>query len=127
VQTRPSRIVGTVADFHGKYGLVMRDVRGALSEVTLHQGTIIKPVGLRLERGLIVSIAGQAADRSFAAAEVVAPFEQLPRHALAHNPSVDSPGDRYQHDTRNDRWSEIPGTHRDAPRVAGPAEPAEPH
>jgi hypothetical protein len=73
-----NRIVGTVADFHGKYGLVVRDQRGALAEVTLHPGTIIKPVGLRLERGMTVSIVGQAADRTFAAAEIVAPFEQWP-------------------------------------------------
>ena len=73
-----SRIVGTVADFHGKYGLVVRDQRGALTEITLHQGTVIKPEGLRLERGMAVSIAGQAADRTFAAAEIVAPFAQWP-------------------------------------------------
>jgi len=118
----PSRIVGTVADFHGKYGLVVRDVRGTLSEVTLRQGTIIKPEGLRLERGMIVSIAGQAGDRSFAAAEVDAPFEQLPRRRLANQPG-DSPGDRYQHDTRNDRWSEYPGyigTPRELPDLPNP-------
>jgi|GEM_PF-6142003 len=117
----PSRIVGTVADFHGKYGLVVRDVRGALAEITLHRGTIIKPEGLRLERGMIVSIAGQAGDRSFDAAEVVAPFERLPsaRRWTSYQPGTDSPGDRYQHDTRDDRWTEYPGS-VGAPRLPDP-------
>lgn len=123
----PARIVGTVADFHGKYGLVVRDVRGALADVTLHQGTIIKPEGLRLERGMIVSIAGQAGDRSFAAAEVVAPFERLPRRTFAHNPVGDSPGDRYQHNARDDRWSEIPGTIGTPRELPDPPSPRNPH
>ena len=73
-----NRIVGTVADFHGKYGLIVRDQRGALAEVTLHQGTVIKPVGLRLERGMTVNIVGRTAEGTFAAAEIVAPFAQVP-------------------------------------------------
>jgi hypothetical protein len=72
------RIVGTVTDFHGKFGLVVRDQRGALAQVTLHPGTVIKPEGLRLERGMVVSVVGQAVAQTFAAAEIVAPFEQWP-------------------------------------------------
>ena len=89
-----SRIVGTVADFHGKYGLVVRDQRGALTEIALHQGTVIKPEGLRLERGMAVSITGQAADRTFAAAEIVAPFAQWPTARAAAFASRPQPGDK---------------------------------
>jgi hypothetical protein len=75
----PQRVMaGTVVDFHGKYGLVVRDARGALAEVTLHPGTIIKPVGLRLERGMKVIIVGQAANEAFAAGEIDAPLEVWP-------------------------------------------------
>ncbi|HYW54729.1 MAG TPA: hypothetical protein VE826_12215 [Dongiaceae bacterium] len=111
-----SRIAGTVADFHGKYGLVVRDARGALTEVTLHQGTVIKPEGLRLERGMAVSIVGHAADRAFAANEIVAPFAQWPTARAAAFASRPQPGDRSP-DNRAltpgragdpGRWSESP-------------------
>ncbi len=109
-----SGLVGTVADFHGKYGLIVRDARGTLAEVTLHQGTIIKPEGVRLKRGMIVAIRGQAADRAFAAAEIVAPFALSPfaRKALAKSPTG---ADRFDQRSlipnqppRSDRWSEGP-------------------
>lgn len=74
----PSRLVGTVADFHGKYGLVVRDASGRVVDVVLHQGTVIKPEGLRLERGMQVTVLGQAADRAFAAAEIDTPYKLPP-------------------------------------------------
>jgi hypothetical protein len=113
-----SRIAATVVDFHGKYGLVVRDAGGALAEVTLRQGTIIKPLGLRLERGMIVAIVGQAGDRSFAAAEVYAPFEPPPyaRRPTAYQPRFDSPGDRPGAVQGGDRWTEYPGSTATAPR-----------
>lgn len=89
-----SRIVGTVTDFHGKYGVVVRDQRGALAEVTLHQGTVIKPEGLRLERGMTVTVVGQAADRTFAAAEIDAPFAQWPTARAAAFAARPQPGDK---------------------------------
>ena len=73
----PSRVVGTVTDFHGKYGVVVRDARGRVIDVALHQGTIIKPEGLRLERGMVLTIIGQAGDRAFAATEIDTAY-QLP-------------------------------------------------
>lgn len=125
----PSRIAGTVTDFHGKYGLVVRDHRGALTEVTLHQGTVIKPEGLRLERGMAVSIAGQAADRTFAAAEIVAPFAQWPTARAAAFAARPQPGDKS--DTRGlaptragdpGRWSEGPDQFS-VPQVREPVNP----
>jgi hypothetical protein len=128
-----SRIIGTVADFHGKFGLVVRDMRGALTEITLHQGTIIKPEGLRLERGMAVSIAGQAADQTFAATEIVAPFAQWPTARAAAFASRPQPGDKA--DTRGlttglapsragdpGRWSEGPDQFS-VPQVREPVNP----
>jgi hypothetical protein len=126
------RIAGTVADFHGKYGLVVRDARGGLTEVTLHQGTIIKPVGLRLERGMKVMILGQGADQTFAAVEIVAPFEQVPSaRALANAAAIarassgaDQPNSLSPNrDTRGDRWTEYPGQYS----IPAPVEPRDPH
>jgi hypothetical protein len=123
-----SRIVGTVADFHGKYGLVVRDQRGALAEVTLHPGTVIKPLGLRLERGMKVTIVGQAADRTFAAAEIDAPFEQWPTTraaALARVPvggKPDTTALNPRRDPGNSRWSETPDQFS-LPPVSAPANP----
>ena len=130
-----SRIAGTVADFHGKYGLVVRDQSGALAEVTLHQGTIIKPEGLRLERGMQVTIDGQAADHTFAAAQIVAPFEQWPTAraaALAHaRQTEDRTDNRALNPTRRDpgnsRWSETPDQAGLPPIVREPSPPINPH
>ena len=109
----PQRLVaGTVVDFHGKYGLVVRDVHGALASVTLHQGTIIKPDGLRLERGMKVIITGLPADQTFAAAQIFAPLEQWPTaRAVANSrprgtdrPDALTPG----RDPNNTRFSTVP-------------------
>ncbi len=106
-------MAGTVVDFHGKYGLVVRDPRGALAEVALHQGTIIKPVGLRLERGMKVIIIGQAANEAFAAGEILAPLEQRPparAAALARSYGNDAADQRSlpNRDYPNTRWQESP-------------------
>ena len=107
-------IAGTVVDFHGKYGLVIRDARGALANVTLHQGTIIKPVGLRLERGMTVIVLGRSADQAFAAGEIDAPLEQWPTaRALAHarpgsSDRADSRPLATTRDNPNTRWQESP-------------------
>jgi hypothetical protein len=97
----PSRLVGTVTDFHGKYGLVVRDAKGRAVDVALHQGTIIKPVGLRLERGMQVTIIGQAADRVFAAVEIDTAYALPP-------PRTSRPTTGWTDDDRRDRTAERP-------------------
>lgn len=59
--------IARVTDFNGKYGLVVRDRAGASRTVVLHQGTIIVPRGLRLERSMIVMVIGRPASGVFAA------------------------------------------------------------
>ena len=88
-----SRLIGTVADFHGKYGLVVRDASGRVIDVTLHQGTVIKPEGLRLERGMQVTILGQAAERAFAAAEIDTPYKLTPARVSRGLNALDGPND----------------------------------
>jgi hypothetical protein len=112
----PQRMLaGTVVDFHGKYGLVVRDPRGVLKDVVLHPGTIIKPEGLRLERGMKVIVIGQAADQTFAAGEIDAPLEQWPTARAAafarvqrDAQRVDTTSINRNSDPGNARWSQVP-------------------
>ena len=85
----PAQITGTVVDFHGKYGLVVRDERGALVDVVMHQGTVIEPVGLRLERGMRVTILGSAQERTLAANRIVTSYS-VRNVVLARPPRVTS-------------------------------------
>ena len=67
-------IRGRVASFDGKYGLSVRDDRGFVDNVSLHQGTIINPTGLQLRPGMSVAIHGYANGGTFAANEVDTPY-----------------------------------------------------
>lgn len=69
---------GTIAGFDGKYHLRLRDDRGYFDDVTLHQGTIIAPRGLRLQAGMRVTIRGAADGATFDADEIDAPDETAP-------------------------------------------------
>jgi hypothetical protein len=115
----PSRLVGTVTEFHGKYGLVVRDARGRVVDVALHPGTVIKPAGLRLERGMIVTILGQAADRTFAAGEIDTAYQLPPARVSKGSSSVAVPADSPfvpRPAADNGRFNNIPGD-LNAPRV----------
>ncbi len=61
---------GVVVNFDGKYALQVRDRRGYLDNVRLHQGTIINPTGLPLRNGERVAVYGYNAGRAFAANEI---------------------------------------------------------
>jgi len=79
------RIDGTIADFDGKYAVRLRDRRGYLDSVTLHQGTVINPTGLTLRNGMPVTIYGYNAGRTFAANEIDA---HLPPVVVVPGPPV---------------------------------------
>jgi len=81
-----AHLIGTITDFHGKYGVVVRDAHGALVTVQLHQGTVIEPVGLRLERGMVVVLAGTAETGAFAADRVDVP--NAPQRRIVLMPDV---------------------------------------
>jgi invasion protein IalB len=63
-------IRGTIIGFQGKYGVTMRDERGYVDNIMLHQGTVILPTGLALQPGMQVEIYGVPDGRVFAAGEV---------------------------------------------------------
>ncbi len=65
---------GRVTAFDGKFGLAVRDDRGFIDNVALHQGTIINPTGLELRPGMSVTIHGYGNGSSFAANEIDTPY-----------------------------------------------------
>lgn len=68
------QIRGRVVSFDNGYNLTVRDDKGYVDNVRLHQGTIINPVGLHLEPGMTVSILGYNAGSAFAANEIDTPY-----------------------------------------------------
>jgi hypothetical protein len=68
------QIRGRVVSFDGGYNLQVRDDKGYIDNVELHQGTIINPTGLTLAPGMVVSILGYNAGDNFAANEIDTPY-----------------------------------------------------
>ena len=94
--TADESVHGRILSFDGGYHLTVRDERGFVDDVTMHQGTIINPTGLTLQPGMIVSIVGYNAGRTFAANEIDTPYTYysgIPYYAgrpwFAYGPSVD--------------------------------------
>jgi hypothetical protein len=67
-------ITGHITSITGKYTLEVRDDRGFVDNVTLHQGTIIIPTGLTLQAGMQVTVTGSNAGATFAASQIDAPY-----------------------------------------------------
>ena len=67
-------IHGRIVSFDGRFALQVRDERGFLDNVQLHQGTIINPTGITLEPGMVVSILGYNAGSYLAANEIDTPY-----------------------------------------------------
>jgi hypothetical protein len=73
-------IRGIVSSVDGKYQIHLRDRRGYIDNVTLHQGTIINPTGLSLAPGERVTIYGRPSGSTFLANEIDVPA------AIAYDP-----------------------------------------
>jgi len=67
-------IHGVISSFDGKYHVELRDDRGFVDNVELHQGTIINPTGLQLHPGMMVTISGANRGPVFAANEIDTPY-----------------------------------------------------
>ena len=67
-------ISGHITAVTGKYSLQVRDARGFIDNVMLHQGTIINPRGLTLGAGMQVTINGSNAGSVFTANQIDAPY-----------------------------------------------------
>jgi hypothetical protein len=67
-------IHGRVTSVGGKYDLYVRDDRGYLDHVVLHDGTVINPTGLQLAAGESVTIMGRTDGHVFRADEIDTPY-----------------------------------------------------
>ncbi|HEY1730042.1 MAG TPA: hypothetical protein VGG22_16860 [Candidatus Baltobacteraceae bacterium] len=72
-------INGHIASIDGKYTITVRDDRGFIDDVHLHQGTIINPIGLTLAQGMQVTIFGYNAGSWFEANEIDTPYHYVSR------------------------------------------------
>ena len=73
--TREDTIHGTIVSIDGPFAISVRDERGFVDKVALHQGTVINPTGLTLAAGQTVTILGRAQGTSFAANEIDTPYQ----------------------------------------------------
>jgi hypothetical protein len=67
---------GRVTATNGKYGISVRDDRGFVDTVTLHDGTVIIPRGFRLAPGVTVTIYGHNGGNVFNADEIDTPYRR---------------------------------------------------
>jgi hypothetical protein len=74
-QAPDEQIRGYVESFDGGYNLAVRDERGFIDNVQLHDGTIINPTGITLEQGMVVSIVGENDGDFLSANEIDTPYD----------------------------------------------------
>jgi hypothetical protein len=71
---RDESIQGRIASVNGTFNISVRDDRGFVDNVELHQGTIINPTGLTLEAGMSVTVIGVSNGGEFEANEIDTPY-----------------------------------------------------
>lgn len=71
---RDETIHGRIASVNGTFNISVRDDRGFIDNVELHQGTIINPTGLTLEPGMNVTIIGIPNGGELDANEIDTPY-----------------------------------------------------
>jgi hypothetical protein len=69
-----AQIHGRILTFDGAYTIQVKDEKGYVDNVQMHQGTIINPTGLTLAPGMVVSIMGYNAGSYFAANQIDTPY-----------------------------------------------------
>ena len=72
--SRDESIQGRIASVNGTFNISVRDDRGFVDNVELHQGTIINPTGLTLEAGMSVTVLGVSNGGEFDANEIDTPY-----------------------------------------------------
>lgn len=68
------RISGRISAIDSKYRLMVRDDRGFMDRIEMHQGTVINPTGLTLQPGMPVTIFGYNRGSVFGANEIDTPY-----------------------------------------------------
>lgn len=88
-------IHGTIVSFDGKYTAYVRDERGFVDRIALHDGTVINPTGLTLEPGQTVTILGRTDGRDFDANEIDTPYQEDGDYAPDPDGAYVAPYDYY--------------------------------
>lgn len=89
-------ITGTISGFDGQWVVYMHDDKGYTDHITLHQGTIINPTGIRLNEGMKVTVYGSADGPTFQANRIdVAYSPYSPYYGSNGQPSNAYGGDFY--------------------------------
>ena len=82
------KITGTISGFDGQWIVYMHDQKGYTDHVTLHQGTIINPTGIKLLEGMKVTVYGYADGPTFQADRIdVAYSPYSPYYGSDGNPA----------------------------------------
>lgn len=85
---RQNAIKGTVSGFDGQWIVYMHDDKGYTDHITLHQGTVINPTGIKLLEGMRVTIYGNPDGPTFQANRVdVAYSPYSPYYGADGNPA----------------------------------------
>lgn len=89
-------ITGTISGFDGQWVVYMHDDKGYTDHITLHQGTIINPTGIRLNEGMKVTVYGNADGPTFQANRIdVAYSPYSPYYGSNGQPAYGAGGDFY--------------------------------
>jgi hypothetical protein len=75
---RMDTIHGRIVSFDGHYALTVRDDRGYIDRIKLHDGTIINPRGLRLSAGMLVTVSGRPSESALLAYEIDTRYHEDP-------------------------------------------------
>jgi hypothetical protein len=94
-QPGPDTIHGTIASIDGKYTISVRDDRGYIDNVSLHDGTVINPTGWTLEPGQAVTIEGQPAGGTFNADVIDTPYVPYAYYPVPVYPAYPYPAYRF--------------------------------
>ena len=85
---RQNGISGTITGFDGQWIVYMHDDKGYTDHITLHQGTIINPTGIKLLEGMRVTVYGYADGPTFQANAInVASSPYSPYYGANGNPA----------------------------------------
>ena len=77
---------GRIVSVDDQYHLSVRDNKGYVDHITLHQGTIINPTGLTLHAGMTVTVLGVNSGSTLAANEIDTPYDYAPAYAYGYPP-----------------------------------------
>jgi hypothetical protein len=93
-QNRPSYATADEDTVHGRivsmpdqYDISVRDEKGYVDRVRLHQGTIINPTGLSLHPGMTVTVLGVNSGDVLAANEIDTPYNYVPAYVGPYAPA----------------------------------------